>query len=181
MYSSSIIDHITEIINKYNNVPYDNTISARHPYPCGICFKNVNFNQHAIECTECNYWVHIKCNGTSLTEYKNMIESQKLLDDDVRANIEWLCIKCLINTNAKHFPFGFESDHTLVGINQTNSMKMFENLPNFEIISNTCKISTLSSHDIDENIVNPSILNIIQLISFITLIVPILSIYFILM
>ena len=154
MSSSSIIDHITEIINNSNNVSYDNTVNAKHPYPCGICFKNVNFNQHAIECTECNYWVHITCNGTSLTEYKSMIDSQQLLDDDDIANIEWFCTKCLINTNAKHFPFGFENDHTLVGINQTNSMKMLDNLPNFEIISNTCKISTLSSRDIDENIVN---------------------------
>ena len=155
MSISSIIDHITEIINNSNNVSYDNTtVNAKHPYPCGICFKNVNFNQRAIECTECNYWVHITCNGTSLTEYKSMMDSQQLLDDEVIANIDWLCTKCLINANAKHFPFGFESDHTLVGINQINSMKMLDNLPNFEIVSNTCKISTLSSHDIDENIVN---------------------------
>ena len=87
MFRSTVVDHITEIINNSNNASYVNTVNANHPYPCGICFKNVNFNQHAIECTECNYWVHIRCNGTSLTEYNSMMDSQQRLDDDVRANI----------------------------------------------------------------------------------------------
>ena len=50
-----------------------NVNTGIHPYPCGICQKNVNMNQKAIECTSCNLWIHIKCNGTTIDEHNNIM------------------------------------------------------------------------------------------------------------
>ena len=58
---------------RQDNDPYKNVINANHKYPCGLCQKNVNWNQKAVECTQCKSWIHIKCNGTSELEYDKMM------------------------------------------------------------------------------------------------------------
>ena len=40
-----------------------------HKFPCPICDKNCNENQQSIYCSQCNNWVHRKCNGTSKAEF----------------------------------------------------------------------------------------------------------------
>ena len=65
-----------------NNNTYKNVINATHPHPCGICKKNVNNNQKAILCSNCKHWIHIKCNGTSVTEYNQMIDDNLALTED---------------------------------------------------------------------------------------------------
>ena len=37
---------------------------------CKIFNKNVNGNDHAIQCDICNFWVHIKCNNLNYIDYK---------------------------------------------------------------------------------------------------------------
>ena len=64
----NIRNYLIESLKQKNDL-YKNTINANHPYPCGICQKNVNNNQKAIECSNCKYWIHIKCNGTTVDEY----------------------------------------------------------------------------------------------------------------
>ena len=71
------------------------TINANHPYPCGICQKNVNNNQKAIECTNCKFWVHINCNGTSRDEYNDIIIKNTLLNKTEINEDGWLCNKCV--------------------------------------------------------------------------------------
>ena len=63
-------------------------------YLCGICHKNILVNQKAIFCNNCNFYVHMKCNGISASEYK---ELEKEPDD-----ISWFCKKCTVDM----FPFG---------------------------------------------------------------------------
>ena len=145
--------HIIESI-KQNNELYKNTINATHPYPCGICQKNVNSNQKAILCTNCDHWIHIKCNGTSLIEYYHMIDDNFSLSEIDIDNKEWFCIKCQILTSAQNFPFGLESNHDVINILNTDSMNALENLPSYEITSKAVKFSSLKQYDIDENIVN---------------------------
>ena len=39
-------------------------------YPCGVCSFEVKHNDKSILCSSCNLWVHIKCNGISVDEYR---------------------------------------------------------------------------------------------------------------
>ena len=68
--------------------------------------------------------------------------------------IDWFCNKCLILKTAQIFPFGLENNQELQDIMQTDSMKMLDNLPNFEITSKALRIDQFQQNDIDENIVN---------------------------
>eukprot|EP00111_Clytia_hemisphaerica_P007359 TCONS_00021396-protein len=52
--------------------------------PCGICSNPVATTHRAVWCDHCNYWVHIKCNNTSKSEY------ERLQHDDGT----WLCQRC---------------------------------------------------------------------------------------
>ena len=129
------------------------TINANHPYPCGICKKNVNNNQKAIECTNCKFWVHINCIGTSLDEYNDIITKNALLNDTEINEDEWLCNKCLISNLAKIFPFGLESNYDLQNIIKTDSLNFLDNLPSYEITSKASDFDLLKQYDIDENMV----------------------------
>ena len=90
-----------------------NIINANHKDPCGICQKNVNYNQKAIECTNCNHWIHMKCNGTPDEDYFKIITENSTLKEDEILKKEWLCNKCHISNRAKIFPFGFENNFEL--------------------------------------------------------------------
>ena len=57
---------------KLNKNSYNKLINASHPFPCGICQKNVHNNQKYIKCTSCKFKVHIKCNGTTVEEYNTI-------------------------------------------------------------------------------------------------------------
>ena len=39
-------------------------------YPCGECGKSVNRNHEAIQCDQCQLWVHCKCVNITSTEYQ---------------------------------------------------------------------------------------------------------------
>lgn len=64
--------------------------------PCGICTKPVGKNHKAIQCDVCNFWIHIRCNDISPTQYNELIDNDE----------SWICIKCLNSI----LPFG-EIDH----------------------------------------------------------------------
>ena len=64
------------------------------------------------------------------------------------------CPKCTVLQNAEHFPFGLESTYELYKINMSNSMKLVEMIPEFEINSQILRVDDLCSKDIDENLVN---------------------------
>ena len=53
-------------------------------FPCKICNKNVNDNDHAIQCDTCNFWVHIKCSNLNYIDYKYLQGN----------NDPWYCITC---------------------------------------------------------------------------------------
>ena len=56
-----------------------------------IIYKNVSYNDHAIQCDICNFWVHIKCNNLNYIDYK-----------DLQGNKDpWHCITC----SSLIFPF----------------------------------------------------------------------------
>ena len=39
-------------------------------FPCRICNKNVNDNDHAVKCDICNFLVHIKCSNLNYIDHK---------------------------------------------------------------------------------------------------------------
>ena len=144
---------INNIIESLKNNDNNNSVSAIHPNPCGICYKNVNDNQNAIECTKCKNWIHIKCNGTSKEEYNIIKNNNSCLTEDEIINIEWLCNKCQITIRAEIFPYGLEDTPHLLDIINTDSLKTLENLPSYEITSKAFGIDSLNKNDLDENII----------------------------
>ena len=53
-------------------------------FPCRVYNKNVDTNDHAVQCDLCNFWIHIKCNNLNDVNYKYL---QRLSDS-------WYCITC---------------------------------------------------------------------------------------
>ena len=144
-----IKNYLTECLINHKQV-----VQANHPYPCGICQKNVNINQKAIECTSCRKWIHIRCNGTPVDDYNKLIDHNWCLTSKQIEDEPWLCNKCIIANMATIFPFGLETDLSLSNIMNTDSLEILDHLPSFEHTSQACQIDSLSSHDPDENIVN---------------------------
>ena len=95
-------------------------------YPCGICSKNVNYNNPSIECTCCSYWVHIKCTDRTIDEYNSQID-RNFLNPELIESEPWICSKCMITINAENFPFSLLNDSDLVSINTSNSMEINDN------------------------------------------------------
>ena len=129
-------------------------VTCINPYPCGICQKNVNNNQKAIECTSCNLWIHIKCDGTTIDEYNRILEINSLLTAKEICPSEWECNKCKIYKMATIFPFGLEDNHELLNIVNTDSIKSLDYLPSYEIVSKAHNIEALNQFDVDANIIN---------------------------
>ena len=137
---------------RQDNDYYQNKIEANHPYPCGICQKNVGNNQKAVYCNMCELWIHIKCNGTTNEEYNQLIDEN--INNNTSVNKEWHCKKCTIINRAQIFPFGLESDYDISGINNSDSMETFNLLPNFDLTTEAAKIDSLSQQDLAENFIN---------------------------
>ena len=153
MNLTTVQDYLVESIKQTDNM-YRNIINAIHPYPCGICQKNVNKNQKAILCTNCSNWIHIKCNGTSDTEYNQIMDNNDVLSEEEIDKIEWFCNKCRILKTAQIFPFGLEDDKEVQNIMHSDSMKALENLPSYDIVSKAENFESVMQSDIDENIIN---------------------------
>ena len=66
-----LIDIIKTVIPKLKTNDDGHSIQKKRYaiFPCAMCDKNCNNNQHEIFCTSCSNWVHRKCNGTTKTEY----------------------------------------------------------------------------------------------------------------
>ena len=115
-------------------------------FPCSICNSSVNSNQKALQCDTCDLWVHIKCDEVTEKTYKEYMENEN------KKNESWNCLVCKIKQNHKIFPFTLYNEVDLKNINNSETMRIFENLPTFEIVSEISKFSNTSSHDVDDNI-----------------------------
>ena len=62
------------------------------PDKCTVCLKTVASNHRAVNCDECNNWVHIKCGKIKPKQY----EAMQLLD-----NFEWVCPPCQISSQVQ--------------------------------------------------------------------------------
>ena len=91
----SAIDFVIESIRSANKTKNNNEDSSNVKYPCGICKNNVKNNDKAILCSTCSCWIHIRCNGISVDEYKLRMQRNKsnaeLIDTEI-----WNCLNCVI-------------------------------------------------------------------------------------
>ena len=67
----NLADIISNVILKLNsNKLMKKKKSRASKYPYSVCEKNVNKNQKAIQCSQCQFWSHASCNGIGKSEYK---------------------------------------------------------------------------------------------------------------
>ena len=78
-------------------------------YTCKICQKAIAKNHRAIECDNCNLWVHIKCNKINLQTYKCL---------QYNYSTAWYCLNCFQQT----IPFSNITNKELLEINQAKTL-----------------------------------------------------------
>ena len=125
---------------------------ANYPFPCSVCFKNVNTNQKSIKCNSCCMWVHIRCNGTSTAEFENLSSSNTSSGSKRLLIPFWNCMICVTKQRAEIFPFGLLDNHDLNNVIQVNSFNSLKNIPSIDIFSKSQKYDSLSNSNIDNNI-----------------------------
>ena len=108
--------------------------------PCGICHKKILARGKSIFCNHCKFWVHIRCNDISYSEYK---ELQKEPDD-----VPWFCLNC----TADMFPFGSLDNEELSNLNELDFPSFVDSIPSFEITSGLTNLPNLGDYDIDEHL-----------------------------
>ena len=141
----NLADIISNVILKLNSNKLMKKKKFRaSKYPCSVCEKNVNKNQKAIQCSQCQLWSHASCNGIGKSEHKKLIDE----DDDV----PWHCIPCLVLENSRIFPFGFLSKTELCDLMGVDLPSQLDLLPSFEIASKLTNLPKLNSCDL-ENLV----------------------------
>ena len=84
--------------------------------------------------------------GTSNNEYE---ELQK-----IENYIFWHCLVCRIRFSCSIFPFTLSDSIELQNIHNSNSMRMLNSLPTFEIVTEVSKFANLDCNDVDINITN---------------------------
>ena len=123
-----IIEFIINETNKPRNCVID---------PCGICKKTVKTDQKSILCDSCETWIHISCNKTSISEYEHLVHKSDL----------WHCQACNIKNNIDRLPFTIYDNFELNNINNSNSMRFLESLPNLDIVNESLSFTGDSSND----------------------------------
>ena len=68
-------------------------------FPCGMCKKAVKNNCPAIQCDNCNIWIHNKCSGITENEYQNFLQ---------RSNLTFICPHCNLPTFLKNCSYPIE-------------------------------------------------------------------------
>ena len=109
-------------------------------FPCGICHKKIPAHGKSVYCNHCQFWVHIRCNNISNSEYE---ELQKEPDD-----VPWFCLKC----TAVMFPFGSLDNEELCSLNEFDFPSFIDSMPPFEITSGLTNLPNLEDYDIDEHL-----------------------------
>ena len=102
---------------------------TRLRFACSICNKNCLNNQNWVICDRCDKRCHIKCDGTSLIEYRYL----KTTNDD--PTIEWFCLHCTLLYHYENIPFTLCSVSELVNINNSDTLEFCDYLGFFTIFS----------------------------------------------
>ena len=117
-----------------------------HKFPCPICDKNCNENQQSIYYSQCNNWVHRKCNGTSKADFDILSDEP----DDV----PFYCILCIIHDNAEIYSFGYLSTFEMLNLYGIDIPSQLSMLPSYTVCSKLTKLPNLDDFDMDENLIH---------------------------
>ena len=82
-------------------------------YPCGVCSKNANSSQKAMECEDCLTWYHIKCVNMGDNMYQVHMHHN---------SYTWVCIKCGLPN--------FTNSSLFTTFTVCSSFKLLADLPN---------------------------------------------------
>ena len=132
---TQLCHHVEQLINRIINNRCVPRSSVKDP--CGICYKIVKTNQRAIQCDCCESWVHITCNDISPTVYEHLKYKSDL----------WHCLVCSIITNLDSMPFTVCNNLELTNINNSDSMRFLESLPNVDIVEQIVSFTEHASND----------------------------------
>ena len=133
--------------NKLALITKKNGSTAVIPFPCGICKFNVKHNDKAILCTVCDHWIHIKCNGITVDEYKT--EQNNNRENPELVNESWSCLSCTMQERSDYVPFIQLSPSDIHNVNSVDSMKLFDLLPSEDKLEYAQKTNFVTN-DIDE-------------------------------
>ena len=97
-------------------------------FSCGVCRKNVNINHRAVQCDQCNNWVHIKCNGITPKDYESLKNEDQ--------NRPWTCLTCAVLQTAEIFPFGLIGNDISLTMNGLDNLCCINNIPNYHPLHN---------------------------------------------
>ena len=111
-------------------------MTSQHNSPCGICHKNILKGQKAIFCNKCSSFVHIKCNGISASEYRELANEP---------DVHWFCKLCIQDV----FPFGSLGNEDLAALYDFDVPSFVDCSPSFKTTSNLVNLPNLSDYDID--------------------------------
>ena len=91
-------------------------------YPCLECGQTVRLRQEAIQCENCSFWQHRKCNTNITREcYQRAVRGEE--------ELQWQCVSCLMN-------FQIESDELPIESTRLSTFSTGEEdypLPNEEV------------------------------------------------
>ena len=117
-------------------------------FSCPICDKNCHENQQSFHCSQCNNWVHRKCNGTSKAEFDILHVSAE--PDDV----PFYGILYIIHNNAEIYPFGYLSTFEMLNLYGIDIPSQLSMLLSYTVCSKLTKLPNLGDFDMDENLIH---------------------------
>ena len=132
---------------------FHGTLDNSLNFPCGICNENIGSNQKALRCSLCNYMLHIKCNKTDNTVFKNLFFCRKCQEDIIpfqklSANsFTWFLRRVLIKTLISPIYFLSLNSSLKTYFNDINNFNDNANDIGHEAPSINCNYVNISSFD----------------------------------
>ena len=154
MASSSPTDFLIQSIRTTLGSSNSNVIPDPNlQFPCSMCRFEVKNNDKSIQCTSCELWSHIKCNGITVDEYAER-QNRNRDNPELEDSEVWTCMRCILDDRAEFIPFINFSNNELCNLNSIDNMNLFDLLPNDEVTYNALCINQLSNDDLENSLEN---------------------------
>ena len=85
-------------------------------YPCVICNKSVQNNQHGIACDLCDKWCHRKCDAMTTEMYEFYVNHHE------NPEVTWHCLYCTMKFNHQHIPFTLTDNNDIENTNNSDTI-----------------------------------------------------------
>ena len=150
----SSIRHNRLRLNSLKNKNHNQNIE----FPCGICNFEVKHNDKSILCSSCQLWIHIKCSNISVAQYKEF-QDRNRDNPELIENESWTCQKCVLTERSNFIPFIHLNTNELGNMNSVDSMKLFELIPNEDILHSALHINEFNINNDSDNDIEDSTSN----------------------